>query len=77
MVGLLPGNQAIANYAEWRSDYSRDNVTDTLMLFDEICNSRWFQNTAMILYLNKRDLFEKKIKIKNIADVADFEVHHP
>ena len=58
-------------------DETQNRMTDTLMLFDEICNSRWFQNTAMILYLNKRDLFEKKIKIKNIADVADFEVHHP
>jgi len=54
-------------------DETQNRMTDTLMLFDEICNSRWFQNTAMILYLNKRDLFEKKIKIKNIADVADFE----
>jgi len=30
-------------------------------LFTEICNSRWFVHTSIILFLNKRDLFEEKI----------------
>jgi hypothetical protein len=30
-------------------------------VFDEICNSRWFVKTAMILFLNKNDLFQEKI----------------
>jgi len=35
---------------------------ETLNLFEEICNSRWFTKTSMILFLNKKDLFEEKIK---------------
>ncbi|KAJ3431237.1 guanine nucleotide-binding protein g(o) subunit alpha [Anaeramoeba flamelloides] len=37
-------------------------MTETLMLFDEICNSRWFRDSSIILFLNKIDIFEKKIK---------------
>lgn len=35
---------------------------ESLKLFREICNSTWFTDTSMILFLNKRDLFEEKIK---------------
>merc|ERR1712232_59617 len=28
----------------------------------EICNNKWFAETAMILFLNKKDLFEHKIQ---------------
>jgi len=35
---------------------------ESLKLFKEICNSKWFVSTAMILFLNKSDLFEEKIK---------------
>ena len=38
---------------------------ETLNLFEEICNSRWFINTSFILFLNKRDLFEEKLLNKN------------
>lgn len=33
-----------------------------MRLFESICNSRWFINTSMILFLNKTDLFQEKIK---------------
>jgi len=42
-----------------------DNIIvmhETLELFEEICNSRWFLNTSFILFLNKKDLFEAKLK---------------
>jgi hypothetical protein len=34
---------------------------ESLLLFDEICNSTWFFATAIILFLNKEDLFREKI----------------
>lgn len=34
---------------------------EALMLFDTICNSHWFKNTSMILFLNKLDIFKRKI----------------
>ncbi|CAK5032704.1 unnamed protein product [Meloidogyne enterolobii] len=38
----------------------------SLRLFRSVCNSRWFYNTAMILFLNKKDIFEEKIKTTSI-----------
>jgi len=46
-------------------DDSVNAMDDSLALFKEICNLRWFATTAMILFLNKKDLFAEKIK-KNI-----------
>jgi len=43
-------------------DEKMNRMEETLSLFDEICNSRWFRETDMILFLNKRDLFQEKIK---------------
>jgi len=50
--------------------YEDENVNrmhEAIQLFDEICNSKWFQNTSMILFLNKKDLFEEKIKTTELT----------
>jgi hypothetical protein len=51
-------------------DNTQNRMDEAVNLFDEICNSRWFSDTSMILFLNKRDLFEKKIKKVDIAQPA-------
>ena len=33
----------------------------SLQLFESIVNNRWFNETYVILLLNKKDLFEEKI----------------
>jgi len=43
-------------------DEATNRMTEALTLFDEITNSRWFEKTSIILFLNKRDLFAEKIK---------------
>lgn len=43
-------------------DEETNRMTESLTLFNQICNSKWFTKTSMILFLNKRDLFEEKIK---------------
>jgi len=43
-------------------DQNVNRMTEALNLFDETCHSRWFHNTNMMLFLNKRDLFNEKIK---------------
>jgi len=43
-------------------DAGVNRMVETLILFEEICNSPWFKETAVILFLNKRDMFEEKIK---------------
>lgn len=42
-------------------DENTNRMVEALNLFEEICNSRWFRDTSMILFLNKRDLFQDKI----------------
>ncbi|XP_030222750.1 guanine nucleotide-binding protein G(o) subunit alpha isoform X1 [Gadus morhua] len=42
-------------------DETTNRMHESLKLFDSICNNKWFTNTSIILFLNKKDLFEKKI----------------
>ena len=44
---------------------------ESLKLFKEICNSKWFVETAMILFLNKMDLFREKIKTIDLKCAFD------
>ena len=37
-------------------------MIESLKLFDSIVNNQWFLNTSVILFLNKKDLFEEKIR---------------
>lgn len=37
-------------------------MIDSLNVFQEICSNRWFDKSDIILFLNKKDLFEEKIK---------------
>jgi len=43
-------------------DEDTNRMHEALTLFDEICNSRYFKKTSMILFLNKRDLYWEKIQ---------------
>lgn len=62
---------AISEYDQMLYEDNRQNRMDeAISLFDEICNSRWFEDTSMILFLNKKDLFEKKIKKVSINQPA-------
>ena len=40
----------------------QNRMHESLKLFDSICNNKWFTDTSIILFLNKKDLFEEKIK---------------
>lgn len=43
-------------------DDRTNRMHESLKLFKEIANTKWFLNTAMILFLNKKDIFLEKIK---------------
>jgi len=49
-------------------DETQDRMSEAYSLFDQICNSKWFRDTSMILFLNKKDLFEMKLEKKVFAD---------
>ncbi|XP_033626148.1 guanine nucleotide-binding protein G(o) subunit alpha-like [Asterias rubens] len=43
-------------------DDTTNRMHESLKLFDSICNNKWFTDTSIILFLNKKDLFEDKIE---------------
>uniref|UniRef100_A0A2K5C1A6 G protein subunit alpha o1 n=1 Tax=Aotus nancymaae TaxID=37293 RepID=A0A2K5C1A6_AOTNA len=43
-------------------DETTNRMHESLKLFDSICNNKWFTDTSIILFLNKKDIFEEKIK---------------
>lgn len=42
-------------------DEEMNRMLESMRLFDSICNNKWFVETSIILFLNKKDLFEQKI----------------
>eukprot|EP00301_Raphidiophrys_heterophryoidea_P022823 c6886_g1_i1.p1 GENE.c6886_g1_i1~~c6886_g1_i1.p1 ORF type:complete len:350 (+),score=51.33 c6886_g1_i1:190-1239(+) len=53
---------AISEYDQAILEDDRTNrLTETLRLFQEICSTRFFQSTPIILFLNKKDLFQQKL----------------
>jgi hypothetical protein len=45
-------------------DETMNRMDEAIQLFDQIVNSKWFKQTAMMLFLNKKDLFEMKLAKK-------------
>jgi len=54
-------------------DETQNRMCEALDLFKQICNSKWFADTSMILFLNKKDLFEMKLAKKTMADYCTVE----
>jgi len=59
---------SLSEYDQYlREDKKQNRMTESLLLFDEISNSPWFEKTAIILFLNKTDLLKDKIaKVDNL-----------
>jgi GTPase SAR1 family protein len=53
-------------------DDTENRLTESLTLFNEICNSKWFTDTSMILFLNKIDIFRYKIEEKKVPITVCF-----
>jgi len=54
-------------------DEERNSMSDSVELFGNICNNEYFKDTAMILFLNKKDLFSKKIETVPITECPEFQ----
>jgi len=48
-------------------DENTNRMYESLKLFKDVCNSNWFSQVSMILFLNKKDIFEEKIKKVNLT----------
>ncbi|KAG7273562.1 hypothetical protein CRUP_005751 [Coryphaenoides rupestris] len=54
---------------------TNNRMHESLMLFDSICNNKFFIDTSIILFLNKKDLFSEKIKNKNRSPNKEIYCH--
>ena len=56
----------VASMAEYDlclpEDPKTNQLIDSLKLFESICNLKWFTHTALLLFLNKKDIFLRKIQ---------------
>lgn len=58
---------AVSEYDQMLFEDERVNrMHEAIMLFDSLCNSKWFINVPFILFLNKVDIFEQKVKMSSI-----------
>ena len=54
---------AISEYDQkLAEDGATNRLEESVNLFHTILNYQWFRNTAVVLFLNKKDLLEDKIK---------------
>ena len=64
-------------YDEWNGDVltneSQNQMHEALMLFESIANSKYFEKSALILFLNKMDLFREKL----LSGTAPIREHFP
>jgi len=55
-------------------DRDANQMQDAMTIWDSICHSQWFKQTSIILFLNKDDLFRKKILHSDIKNFfPDYE----
>ena len=52
-------------------DPTQSRLLDSLLLFESIVNSQWFRHTSIILFLNKTDLFKKRLAVSSLASFFD------
>jgi len=58
---------AISEYDQVLYEDEKENrLHEAIRVFDNICNNKYFAATAMILFMNKMDLFEDKVKLTSI-----------
>eukprot|EP00479_Gromia_sphaerica_P009412 TRINITY_DN3961_c0_g1_i2.p1 TRINITY_DN3961_c0_g1~~TRINITY_DN3961_c0_g1_i2.p1 ORF type:complete len:156 (+),score=22.10 TRINITY_DN3961_c0_g1_i2:47-514(+) len=64
---------AISEYDQTLFEDDRVNrMEESLDLFEEIINSRWFDKTSLIVFLNKSDIFKEKNSNVTIRKLSRF-----
>ncbi|KAG6005614.1 G-Protein alpha subunit [Claviceps maximensis] len=58
-------------------DKDGNQMNEALMLWESIANSHWFSKSAMILFLNKMDLFREKLPKSPISKYGFTDYHGP
>jgi len=64
---------ALSEYDQNLAEAKRTNrMLEALELFRSVCNNRAFEETSIMLFLNKKDIFAEKIKYSDIAAQRPF-----
>ncbi len=64
---------ALSEYDQKLSEAKNDNrMVEAIKLFGSIVKNPSFQNKPILLFLNKKDIFEEKIMYSDIANVPHF-----
>merc|ERR1712085_114531 len=64
---------ALSEYDQTLAEAKRSNrMVEALILFQSVCNNRSFKDTSILLFLNKRDIFQDKIMHSDIAAQKPF-----
>ena len=64
---------ALSEYDQTLAEAKRTNrMVEALELFRSVCNNRAFEDTSILLFLNKKDIFAEKIMYSDIADQRPF-----
>ena len=58
--------KALSDYDVTCEDEKTNRMIESLNLFDEIFNSHWFREAKMILFWNKDDLFNVKVRLVSL-----------
>ncbi|GKU04718.1 hypothetical protein FLAG1_00398 [Fusarium langsethiae] len=58
-------------------DKDGNQMNEALMLWESIANSHWFARSALILFLNKMDLFKEKLPKSPISNHGFTDYHGP
>ncbi|KAL2107104.1 hypothetical protein VUR80DRAFT_5702 [Thermomyces stellatus] len=58
-------------------DKDGNQMNEALMLWESIANSHWFAKSALILFLNKVDIFKEKLAKSPITDHGFTDYHGP
>jgi len=54
---------ALSEYDLMLYEHNETNrMHESLQLFKELCNSKWFAKTSFVMFFNKKDIFAEKIK---------------
>ncbi|QLQ78596.1 hypothetical protein HG537_0A08430 [Torulaspora globosa] len=54
---------SLSEYDQWLlEDQEQNRFQESLVLYDNVVNSRWFARTSVVLFLNKIDLFAEKLQ---------------
>ncbi|KAK9465106.1 guanine nucleotide binding protein, alpha subunit [Lipomyces arxii] len=49
-------------------DSGQNRMLESMLLFDSVVNSRWFVRSSIVLFLNKVDVFQEKLKKVPLSD---------